>query len=44
MPYPENEDQIEEQRVEAQVGVREAYLPYYLEGLGNQTLAESVCK
>lgn len=44
MPYPANEDQIEEERVEAQVGVREAYLPEYLEALGNQTLAESVCQ
>lgn len=44
MPYPENEDVIEEERVEAQVGVREAYLTEYMELLGNQTLEETVCK
>lgn len=30
--------------MEAQVGVREAYLTEYMELLGNQTLEETVCK
>lgn len=30
--------------MEAQVGVREVYLPEYMELLGNQTLEETVCE
>lgn len=42
-PYPPNEAQIEQERVEAQTGVEESILGYLLELLGNQTLEQSVC-
>ncbi|EIM88993.1 FabD/lysophospholipase-like protein [Stereum hirsutum FP-91666 SS1] len=41
-PYPPNEDKIEQERVEAQTGVEESNLGYFLELLGNQTLEQSV--